>query len=115
MRNIALFLTYVGTAYHGWQVQKNEVTVAETLEQAAAAVVGHPVKFTGCGRTDGRRPCQAVCGKLFHLLQHPRGSAALCPQYAFARGYRGHRRPRGARELQRHRLVRAQGVYVSHL
>ena len=52
MRNIALFLTYVGTAYHGWQVQKNEVTVAETLEQAAAAVVGHPVKFTGCGRTD---------------------------------------------------------------
>ena len=44
MRNIALFLTYVGTAYHGWQVQKNEVTVAETLEQAAAAVVGHPVK-----------------------------------------------------------------------
>ena len=52
MRNIALFLTYVGTAYHGWQVQKNEVTVAETLEQATAAVVGHPVKFTGCGRTD---------------------------------------------------------------
>ena len=41
MRNLALFLTYVGTAYHGWQVQKNEVTVAETLEQAAAAVVGH--------------------------------------------------------------------------
>ena len=32
MRNIALRLMYVGTAYHGWQVQKNAVTVAETLE-----------------------------------------------------------------------------------
>ena len=52
MRNIALFLMYLGTAYHGWQVQKRDVTVAETLENAAARVVGHPVKMTGCGRTD---------------------------------------------------------------
>ena len=52
MRNIALFLSYLGTAYHGWQVQKRDVTVAETLERAAAAVVGHPVRMTGCGRTD---------------------------------------------------------------
>ena len=29
MRNIALKLMYNGTAYHGWQVQKTEVTVAE--------------------------------------------------------------------------------------
>ena len=34
MRNIALILMYNGTAYHGWQVQKTEKTVAETLEQA---------------------------------------------------------------------------------
>ena len=52
MRNIALFLRYVGTAYHGWQVQKTETTVAETLEQAAFRVTGQPVKLTGCGRTD---------------------------------------------------------------
>ena len=52
MRNIALKLMYVGTAYHGWQVQKNAVTVAETLERALATVVGHPVKLTGAGRTD---------------------------------------------------------------
>ena len=26
-RNIALRLSYTGTAYHGWQVQKNAVTV----------------------------------------------------------------------------------------
>lgn len=52
MRNIALFLTYLGTAYHGWQVQKNLPTVAATVERAAAAVVGHEVHVTGCGRTD---------------------------------------------------------------
>ena len=33
MRNIALFLTYLGTRYHGWQVQKNLPTVAETLKR----------------------------------------------------------------------------------
>lgn len=52
MRNIALFLTYEGTAYHGWQIQKNLPTVQETLEKAIAAVVGHRAHVTGCGRTD---------------------------------------------------------------
>ena len=52
MRNIALFLTYEGTAYHGWQVQKKDITIGQTMEEAAARIVGHPVKMTGCGRTD---------------------------------------------------------------
>lgn len=51
-RNIALKLMYVGTAYHGWQVQKNASSVAETLEKALSTVVCHPVKCTGAGRTD---------------------------------------------------------------
>ncbi len=51
-RNIALRLMYSGTAYHGWQVQKNAVTVAGTLEKALASVLGHPVRCTGAGRTD---------------------------------------------------------------
>ena len=51
-RNIALRLSYDGSAYHGWQVQKTEVTVAETLEQALTKICGHPVKTVGCGRTD---------------------------------------------------------------
>ncbi len=52
MRNIALRLAYDGTRYHGWQVQKNEITVAETLEKALAKMCEHPVKAVGCGRTD---------------------------------------------------------------
>ena len=52
MRNIALRLSYDGSNYHGWQVQKSEVTVAETLETALTKICGHPVKTVGCGRTD---------------------------------------------------------------
>lgn len=52
LRNIAMVLTYEGTAYHGWQVQKNAVTVCETMQQAASQIMGHRVKITGCGRTD---------------------------------------------------------------
>lgn len=52
MRNIALRLAYDGTRYHGWQVQKSEITVAETLEKALTKICEHPVKVVGCGRTD---------------------------------------------------------------
>ena len=52
MRNIALFLTYEGTAYHGWQSQKNLATVQQTLEKAISMIVGKDVHVTGCGRTD---------------------------------------------------------------
>lgn len=52
MRNIALRLRYDGSNYHGWQVQKTEATVAETMEAALTKVCGHSVKVVGCGRTD---------------------------------------------------------------
>ena len=38
MRNIALFITYEGTAYHGWQIQKNLSTVQQTLQKAIEMV-----------------------------------------------------------------------------
>ena len=52
MRNVALRLMYDGTAYHGWQLQKTERTVCQTVQEAASRACGHPVKLTGCGRTD---------------------------------------------------------------
>ena len=58
-RNIALRLSYTGTAYHGWQVQKNAVSVAETLEKALTTVVCHPVKVHRRGPHRRRRPCPA--------------------------------------------------------
>ena len=52
MRNIALILMYNGSAYHGWQVQKTEISVAATLERGLSMVCGEPIRVVGCGRTD---------------------------------------------------------------
>ena len=43
MRNICLFLSYLGTAYHGWQMQKDLPTVQQTMEKAIEMIVKHPV------------------------------------------------------------------------
>lgn len=61
MRNIAMRLMYDGSAYHGWQVQKTEITVAETVEKALTKVCKHPVKVVGCGRTDAGVHAMRYC------------------------------------------------------
>jgi tRNA pseudouridine38-40 synthase len=65
MKNIALRLRYDGSRYHGWQVQKNDITVEQTLEEALARVCGHPVKTVGCGRTDAGVHAMSYCAN-FH-------------------------------------------------
>lgn len=52
MRNIKLTIQYDGTAYHGWQTQKNVRTVQETAEKAIAVITGAKPQLTGCSRTD---------------------------------------------------------------
>lgn len=65
MKNIALRLRYDGSRYHGWQVQKNALTVAQTMEEALAKVCGERVKLTGCGRTDAGVHALRYCAN-FH-------------------------------------------------
>ena len=77
MRNIAMILTYEGTAYHGWQVQKNAISVCETMERAATMVLGHKAKNHRLRQNRRRRTRQKLCGKRPHHLAHPCGSAAL--------------------------------------
>ncbi len=43
---------YDGTAYVGWQIQPNGITVQEVLEQRLAGIVRHEVTLHGSGRTD---------------------------------------------------------------
>lgn len=45
-------LTYDGSAYHGWQVQPNAVTVQQELDSALSVFFRQPVETLGCGRTD---------------------------------------------------------------
>ena len=84
MRNIALKLMYNGTAYHGWQVQKNAVTVCETLQKALEKITGAPVHLTGCGRTDAGVHAER---QFPHGEPHPSGAAALCHQHPYAGGH----------------------------
>lgn len=52
MRNLLLKLMYDGTAYHGWQVQPNGITVQEALQDAVEKIFGVRESITGCSRTD---------------------------------------------------------------
>jgi tRNA pseudouridine38-40 synthase len=45
-------LAYDGTAYHGWQIQPNALTVQECLDKALTTYFRQPVMSLGCGRTD---------------------------------------------------------------
>ena len=49
---IALKLSYLGTAYHGWQRQKNGVTIQQKIEEAIEKTCGQKVSVSGCVRTD---------------------------------------------------------------
>ncbi len=52
MSKIAIKLMYDGSAFHGWQVQKNAVTVQSTIQDAVECVTGRRIDISGCSRTD---------------------------------------------------------------
>lgn len=52
MKRMLLTISYDGTAYHGWQVQPNGITIQETLQNALEKLLGARVNVTGCSRTD---------------------------------------------------------------
>ena len=49
---ILLSVRYVGTAYCGYQVQKNGVSIQQRLNEAARALFGFDCDIVGCSRTD---------------------------------------------------------------
>lgn len=49
---ILLCVSYLGTCYHGWQVQPNAITVQEALQDAIERITGYRSDLTGCSRTD---------------------------------------------------------------
>ena len=48
----AILLSYDGTNYGGWQIQKNTVTVQQKLTEALEDTLGYKVSVTASGRTD---------------------------------------------------------------
>ena len=61
MARILLTLRYDGTAYHGWQVQPNGVTVQQVVQDAVEAVTGVRSGITGCSRTDAGVHADMFC------------------------------------------------------
>ena len=47
-----LKISFQGAAYHGWQIQPNDVSVQETIEKALSMVLRRATPITGAGRTD---------------------------------------------------------------
>lgn len=47
-----IFLSYDGTAYHGWQIQPNAVSVQQRLNEALSTLLRSAVEVVGAGRTD---------------------------------------------------------------
>ena len=52
MRNLLVEIAFKGTAYHGYQVQKNAITVAQVLQDSIERVLKVRESITGCSRTD---------------------------------------------------------------
>ncbi len=45
-------LSYIGTNYHGWQVQPNALSIQELLQDALSLILRHDTPVVGAGRTD---------------------------------------------------------------
>ena len=56
-----LTIRYIGTNYHGWQVQKNAITVQQTLQDALERATGTRPGVTGCSRTDSGVHANMYC------------------------------------------------------
>lgn len=52
MRKIKLVIEYDGSGYHGWQYQKNAISVQEVLSKAIKKLTGEDIIPDGAGRTD---------------------------------------------------------------
>lgn len=52
MSRYKLTIEYDGTHFSGWQIQPDEITVEQTLEEAFSQILQRPVDLTGQGRTD---------------------------------------------------------------
>ncbi|MBR5561912.1 MAG: tRNA pseudouridine(38-40) synthase TruA [Clostridia bacterium] len=61
MRNLLLTISFDGTAYHGWQVQDNAITVQQTLQDALEHICSKRDNVVGCSRTDAGVHANMYC------------------------------------------------------
>lgn len=52
MKRLLFCISYNGSAYHGWQIQKNSLTVQKVVQDAIEKVIGFRNDIVACSRTD---------------------------------------------------------------
>lgn len=70
-------LAYKGTAYHGWQIQQNAVSVQGLINKALSTLCRQNMETLGCGRTD----TGVHARQLFAHADIPVGISALDPVF----------------------------------
>ena len=58
---LLLKISYLGSAYCGYQVQPNAVSIQQKLNEAALAVFGYDCDIVGCSRTDSGVHANEFC------------------------------------------------------
>ncbi|MDO4363834.1 MAG: tRNA pseudouridine(38-40) synthase TruA [Clostridia bacterium] len=61
MRRLLVTIRYDGSAYHGYQVQSNALTVQEVFQNAVQKVFGERLDVKGCSRTDSGVHANMYC------------------------------------------------------
>lgn len=61
MRNILITIAFEGTRYHGFQVQRNALSVCEVFQNAVERVLGKRYDVKGCSRTDSGVHARMYC------------------------------------------------------
>ena len=74
MRNLKVMMAYRGTNYHGFQKQKNAITVQEVVEKQVSSVLNEEVEIIGCSRTDAGVHANQYCFSVMTNSNIPSGS-----------------------------------------
>ena len=57
-----LDISYLGTRYHGWQIQKNAISIQEAINEKISTLLKREIKVVGSSRTDtGVHAIQQFC------------------------------------------------------
>ena len=79
-KNIRLSVSYDGSRYHGWQRQKNGMTIQEMVEEKIKTMLGVETRLTSSGRTDAGCPCPAPDLQFQDQHVYPTGFPSKGPQ-----------------------------------
>lgn len=88
-RNILLTLSYDGSFYNGWQIQKEHPSVQRELENALRSLFGTDVRVAGVGRTDSGAHALSYCASFKTINQSlPAGRFPMALNSALPRDIR---------------------------